>query len=525
MNSFSDDLTGHVHGDGLFLPDTDDFLVRVDRLLDGPVDETLEAQILAEVTHDHDKRKQFAERLFLSGLMSNTLRDVQLRDDDALAELLLKPQVTRTSVPAWLFSGVSLIALLAMFAVTYQGGLRLLGPNGSPQTSFERAVVESVTPPEPLLASPVDESVLAELTNTGHCQWGSNAQPTTIGTRLKPGTLELASGVAELTFTSGARLTLEGPVRLELISAMRCRLSSGAISAHVPEQAQGFTIESPGGEVIDFGTEFGIRVEKDRTHVQVFEGEVEVASAQLSSSERLLKGHAATLSPTQIQVERDASAEFPPTSDMAPPEDAGRRLRLSSSQGRGAAEYVFSPGSINNTSDTLLLVKHEKALPWRRIAYLRFDVSSLTDTLSGASSASLTLSFLPSGFGFASRMPDCDFTVFGVTNQEADNWSASTLNWENAPALMGRSEIDPAQVTPLAWFTIKKDETAGVRVLETPELIEFLKRDNNGVVTLIITRDTPGRNFQSPVHAFSGNRHPTVAPPSLEIVWPKAKAD
>src|SRR5947209_3495488 len=76
-------------------------------------------------------------------------------------------------------------------------------------------------------------------------------------------TVKLDRGLAALRFRSGARLVIEGPAEVKLVSAMRVELVQGKVGARVPESAQGFTVLSPRGEVIDLGTEFGVGVGQD----------------------------------------------------------------------------------------------------------------------------------------------------------------------------------------------------------------------------------------------------------------------
>src|SRR5262249_7159170 len=72
-----------------------------------------------------------------------------------------------------------------------------------------------------------------------------------------------------------ARVVLEGPATLELLSAKSARLRQGRLTAKVPGPATGFEILSPQGKVIDLGTEFGISVSQDgATDVYVFAGKV-----------------------------------------------------------------------------------------------------------------------------------------------------------------------------------------------------------------------------------------------------------
>jgi ferric-dicitrate binding protein FerR (iron transport regulator) len=115
------------------------------------------------------------------------------------------------------------------------------------------------------------------------------------GTALAPGRrLELAAGLVEITFASGARVVLEGPASFEVLSQARSRLATGALTARVPPQLRGFAVEAPGLTVVDLGTEFGVRTsEAGVSEVHVFDGAVEaVATKGAARTVRLSEGQA-----------------------------------------------------------------------------------------------------------------------------------------------------------------------------------------------------------------------------------------
>ncbi len=58
-----------------------------------------------------------------------------------------------------------------------------------------------------------------------------------------------------------------------------------------------------------------------------------------------------------------------------------------------------------------------------------------------------------------------------------------------------------------------------MKTIDTPELAAFLNRDTNKLATLVIVRDTvdPDGLLGDAVHAFAGNRHPTLPPPLLTV--------
>jgi hypothetical protein len=97
------------------------------------------------------------------------------------------------------------------------------------------------------------------------------------GRDMRPGkTLRLERGLAEIEFDRGARVILQGPAGLDLVSGSSARLLYGTLTARVPAHARGFTVLSPSGRVVDLGTEFGLSVDRGgATSIRVFKGEVE----------------------------------------------------------------------------------------------------------------------------------------------------------------------------------------------------------------------------------------------------------
>jgi ferric-dicitrate binding protein FerR (iron transport regulator) len=117
------------------------------------------------------------------------------------------------------------------------------------------------------------------------------------GTALAKGTLEIRRGTLRLDFYSGARVTLEGPAEIELVSPDLARLHRGKLVAHVPPPAEGFTVMKGDLRVIDRGTEFGMSVdESDHCEVHVFDGEVELQGDVPASTARdLFEGEAVAI--------------------------------------------------------------------------------------------------------------------------------------------------------------------------------------------------------------------------------------
>lgn len=109
--------------------------------------------------------------------------------------------------------------------------------------------------------------------------------------------LEILRGVAELSFPSGARVTLEGPCRFQLDHPEAITVLHGRASVHAPPGAQGFRVDTPGGRFVDLGTRFGLAVGSDGASpvilTEVYEGEVEVQA--VPDKTRLYGGDARAL--------------------------------------------------------------------------------------------------------------------------------------------------------------------------------------------------------------------------------------
>ncbi|MBN2843927.1 MAG: FecR domain-containing protein [Sedimentisphaerales bacterium] len=125
------------------------------------------------------------------------------------------------------------------------------------------------------------------LTDMAEAQWSVNGIYPTVMTRLYPGKMELTGGFAQITLNNGTKVLLQAPAIFELRdSDDSLYLESGRLTASVPTQAIGFTIETPYARIIDHGTEFGVVVrEGDSVGTHVFDGKVMVSSKDPSGEE------------------------------------------------------------------------------------------------------------------------------------------------------------------------------------------------------------------------------------------------
>ena len=211
-------------------------------------------------------------------------------------------------------TGIKRRALLAMAVSTFCallliGVWSLLSQNGDSDDATEVQMDESI----------------ARLKNAVKVEWLGENQPAP-GAALNPGMLEFASGMTELEFYSGARVIVEGPARINLLSPYLVHCFEGKIRARVPGEAQGFTIQTPSFELVDLGTEFGLDIASSgKARVRVFDGEVELNSAH-QKKQSVLGGQSVTIDNAGVSsLTEDDGAIYPSFDDIQNQADSDAR--------------------------------------------------------------------------------------------------------------------------------------------------------------------------------------------------------
>jgi len=124
-------------------------------------------------------------------------------------------------------------------------------------------------------------SPVAVLTDVIDAEWADTDRIPSPGQSLRPGALTLSAGFAELALNDGAVVVVEAPAVFNLRDSNRIFLQSGKLSAAVPKEAAGFTVQTANADIVDYGTEFGVTIENNgsvATHV--FAGKVKVSSTK-----------------------------------------------------------------------------------------------------------------------------------------------------------------------------------------------------------------------------------------------------
>lgn len=460
---------------------------RIERALEGRLTEEEWAAFQADVVRDPVLRAVYAERAWLhASLRADRARLGQLLDRESVVvadtDAAQPVAAVRRRVVFW---GSAVVALAAAVAVGFF-------------ISRARVPARAVT--------------VATLVQAQNTKWAGSTLPTLGGSKLGPGFLSLVEGIATLKFDSGATVIIEAPTKLEILSAMGCRLLEGSVTAEVPVPAHGFTIETPDLKVVDLGTRFGVTagVAGD-SHVYVFEGEVKLDNPKGEELRRLTQGKtfhvnsgataATSLEPTRFQVEQapDGWTSIP------------------TSFGRGKDTFVRRGTNAPAGGQPLLMVKHtdlELSRRNERRIFLTFDLSKVNPAT--IAEAQLVLDPEPSGLGFTAMVPDSRFAVYGVTDESADTWDETALRWDGAPAATDEGLV-AASTRKLAEFWIPRGGSGGPLTVRGDDLAAFLRADTNGLATFVIVRETSETDPSGLVHAFASKEHPSARPPTLRV--------
>ncbi|MCW1884616.1 FecR family protein [Luteolibacter flavescens] len=123
---------------------------------------------------------------------------------------------------------------------------------------------------------PVKKHQSVQVTGLMGVEWGDAGAPQFTSGSVTAERVAFHTGLVELTYASGVRVTLEGPADFSVTDATSGNLASGKLVAYVPPGAEGFTVDYAQGKVVDLGTEFAMDVSGRQAEVGVFDGEIEL---------------------------------------------------------------------------------------------------------------------------------------------------------------------------------------------------------------------------------------------------------
>ncbi|MBN2511380.1 MAG: FecR domain-containing protein, partial [Sedimentisphaerales bacterium] len=90
-------------------------------------------------------------------------------------------------------------------------------------------------------------------------------------------TIKLDKGMVEIQMDEGPVVLVEAPAEIRLEENNQMFLVQGKVTADVPKTAIGFTVRTPSATVVDYGTQFGVMVDRfAATEAHVLKGQVEM---------------------------------------------------------------------------------------------------------------------------------------------------------------------------------------------------------------------------------------------------------
>lgn len=364
---------------------------------------------------------------------------------------------------------------------------------------------------------------IARITDSSDAQWGDCSLPTAVGSQLSQGRLTIDRGLATIQFSSGVEVTLESPAELVIESPLSGKLLAGTAVINVPDSAHGFTLTTPTAVAIDHGTAFAVTVDTSlkTSSIEVLDGEVEVRHTTSDTSMRLKEKQRLVASETELSDSLTSIGEPRLFATKTSTLVQNQLHRITTADGNGAELSISRGGDDDvkkNSHAELVLIKNpfEGYERFARKGYFRFDLASIAKK--EIASARFMLTLMPSGLGFASKVQDCDFAVYGLEDETGDDWPDDALTWQSAPAnLDGAAGVDASRVLMLGRFTVRRGVQHGQIIIEGNELTRFLNADTNQSVTLIVVRETKEIEPGGLVHGFANRFSSAGTPPTLII--------
>ncbi len=212
---------------------------------------------------------------------------------------------------------------------------------------------QQTPPPRDQMTSGV--AVLAQAIDL---EWVPGSESFTTGAALSPGWLRIKSGLAQIEFSDGARMLLEGPAELQIVSRSEAFCRSGRLSAQVPAAARGFKVSSTQMAIVDLGTSFGFESHDGAAELHVFEGKVRIVDSHAPTHE-LVAGHALGVDAAGTWREfAAAAARFP--------DAAAFEQKAASSWERRSQAWRASADTLRGDDSVLLYYTFENASPFER---------------------------------------------------------------------------------------------------------------------------------------------------------------
>jgi hypothetical protein len=201
--------------------------------------------------------------------------------------------------------------------------------------------------------------VVARLSNTINANWEDATGQIVSGCDLFAGPMKLTQGLAEILMDNGAIVIIQAPSRFSLESPSQILLQQGKLVVKVDGASeQSFVVRSPHASIVDYGTEFGVRVDASgNTAAHVYQGKVELRSGAnpLRFENRLLlmpnqAGQADTLG--NLTDEQGLSGQFVRSEEFD--------IKLKASRGSGYHRWLAYSLRLRRDPDLAVYYTFEK---------------------------------------------------------------------------------------------------------------------------------------------------------------------
>lgn len=278
--------------------------------LDGTISPANFSALQDHMRHDPDVLRTYSEQSEIYGRLTWELK----LKSEAVANITMRPSDIDTTpiINIWhiwqyprtmIASATAIAAAITLTAVYWILQPASTTPSALASTPHNGSKASNV--------STVSTGSLARITNTQEAHWKNASLQ--IGSWLTPGTIQLLSGQAEITFDSGARVVLQGPATLDCLNARLANLTQGKGVVHIPKQAEGFQLKTPSNTFTDQACTFALAVDHESTEIHVFKGSIEARprdnmaiTQTLSSSQALRLNHTSMLANNAIRYDSSA---------------------------------------------------------------------------------------------------------------------------------------------------------------------------------------------------------------------------
>lgn len=185
-------------------------------------------------------------------------------------------------------------------------------------------VVIHILPPRVILRP------IARILDSSKAEWVQE-KDTKNRTLLFEGPLTVTKGTLKFAMYDGSEINLHAPAIVELERIDQLYLQQGSMLVVVTPVAAGFTVRTPSGSVVDYGTEFSVAVDsKGATQVEIVKGVVELRDSsnplRFKVAQKLIAGQIGTI---------DSSGKISYRDVRRPDDDVEVRVRWECSKPTG----------------------------------------------------------------------------------------------------------------------------------------------------------------------------------------------